>query len=129
MRALARVTGARAICMTRGANGASLWLDGAFVQGAPPAIDVSDAVGAGDAFAAGLLDGILAGQNAVSILRRSMAMGALVATRAGATPDWTSRDLDLVLASTPVPNSSTVVDFAGSALRDLAGGEGIESGG
>ena len=82
MRALARVTGARAICMTRGANGASLWLDGAFVQGAPPAIDVSDAVGAGDAFAAGLLDGILAGQNAVSILRRSMAMGALVAIRA-----------------------------------------------
>ena len=129
MRALARVTGARAICMTRGANGASLLLDGAFVQGAPPAIDVSDAVGAGDAFAAGLLDGILAGQNAVSILRRSMAMGALVATRAGATPDWTSRDLDLVLASTPVPNSSTVVAFAGSALRDPAGGEGIESGG
>jgi fructokinase len=127
MRELAGLTGARAICMTRGANGASLLLDGAFAQGAPPAVDVSDAIGAGDAFAAGLLDGILAGQDAVSILRRSMAMGALVATRAGATPDWMLRDLDLVLASTPVPKASTVFGLAGSAGQDPAGGGGIES--
>jgi fructokinase len=62
MLALARVTGVRAICVTRGAKGAALLLDGAFVQAASPAVDVSDAVGAGDAFAAGLLDGFLAGR-------------------------------------------------------------------
>ena len=103
MRALALATGARAICITRGARGAELLIDGALVGGTPPAVDVIDSVGAGDAFAAGLLDGILAGIDPVAILRRSIAMGAIVTARAGATPEWTATDLEIVLASTPMP--------------------------
>jgi fructokinase len=100
---LAAQTGARSVCVTRGADGAALLLDGVFVEGRPAVIEPVDTVGAGDAFAAALLDGILAGRDAAAILRRALALGALVAGRRGATPAWETDELEAMIGGTPIP--------------------------
>jgi fructokinase len=50
-------------------------------------VDVIDAVGAGDAFLAALLHGLLAGREPANILEEANALGAFVASRRGATPE------------------------------------------
>ena len=107
---LARETGARAVCVTRGHFGARLWIDDLYLDGAPPSIEVSDAAGAGDAFAAGLLDGLLADRDGHDVLRQALALGSLVASRPGATPAWTSEELRDLVGATPIPRGG------GSAL-------------
>jgi fructokinase len=105
LRELAAQVGARSVCVTRGAHGARLLLDGIVVDGRPPAVDVADAVGAGDAFTAGLLAGILEGDDPVTVLRRALALGGLVAARRGAGPEWTRAELDELVAATPAPTT------------------------
>jgi fructokinase len=90
---LARRHGLRGVAITAGPDAASLWLDGDFARAAPPAAEVVDAVGAGDAFAAGLLDAIGQGLGAGAALRRANALGTLVASRRGAQPPWAPAEL------------------------------------
>lgn len=90
---LASRLGLRGVAVTAGPDAASLWLDGAFALAAPPEADVVDAVGAGDAFAAGLLDAIGQRLDAAAALRRANALGTLVASQRGAQPPWTEADL------------------------------------
>lgn len=105
MAALAQRSGVRAVCLTRGPAGSILLLDGEFVEAIPPAVSVVDTVGAGDAFAAAILAGVLAGQAAIEVIRRATALGALVAARAGATPDWTAEELSAFEEASPEPRS------------------------
>jgi fructokinase len=90
---LASRLGLRGVAVTAGPAAASLWLDGAFARAAPPAAEVIDAVGAGDAFAAGLLDAIGQQLGVAAALRRANALGTLVASRRGAQPPWTEAEL------------------------------------
>ena len=92
-RDLARRHGLRGVAITAGPDAASLWLDGDFARAAPPPAAVVDAVGAGDAFAAGLLDAIGARLPAAAALRRANALGTLVASRRGAQPPWDPAEL------------------------------------
>ncbi len=85
---LARDHGTRATCVTNGGEGASLWLDGSLHTVAGLPVAVVDAVGAGDAFAAGLLHGLLEGEDGPSVLDFANRLGALVASRPGALPHW-----------------------------------------
>lgn len=103
IRDLAGRVGARAVCLTRGAAGASLVLDGVVVTGSAPPVAAVDSVGTGDAFAAGLLDGILAGHDAGATLRQALALGSLVANRRGANPEWTHAELAPFVERTPMP--------------------------
>jgi len=89
----------RGVAITAGPDAASLWLDGAFASAAPPAAEVVDAVGAGDAFAAGLLDAIGQRRGAAAGLRRANALGTLVASRRGAQPPWDPAELTALEAS------------------------------
>ena len=50
-------------------------------------VEVVDAVGAGDAFTAGLIAGLLRGRDPARIARAANLLGAAVAARAGAMPD------------------------------------------
>ena len=86
-RALAERFGAGTVCVTRGADGAALLHGGAWHEDAGAPVVVRDAVGAGDAFLAALLDGLFAGAPAAAVLARANAAGAFVAGRLGATPD------------------------------------------
>ena len=91
---LASRYGVGSLCITRGAAGATLVVDGdAYsVEGIP--VDVVDTVGAGDAFAAGLLHGLLGGRTPTEALAFANRLGALVASRPGALPAWRAEELE-----------------------------------
>jgi fructokinase len=76
------------ILLTRGAEGAELHLTGKVLTQRPPAIDVVDTVGAGDASIGGLLYSLMSAPDAgwEAHLRFSVAAGAAACLRAGATP-------------------------------------------
>ena len=84
--ALAEVTFAKRICVTRGANGAALWENGSLICVPAPPVVVKDTVGAGDAFMAGLTLGISKGMEIRSVLEHACRLGAFVASHYGATP-------------------------------------------
>ena len=76
------------VAVTRGAEGCSLLLNGAWLEIPGVRVELADAVGAGDAFAAGLLHGLGQGWPAAKIGDFANRVGALVASRSGAIPRW-----------------------------------------
>jgi fructokinase len=85
---LQRNMGIEHLIVTRGSHG-SLWLSAnGQVKSARYSVDVVDTVGAGDAFLAGLLHGLQSNKPAKDILDTAAALGAFVASNAGATPPW-----------------------------------------
>lgn len=80
--------GVRRLCITRGGNGASLWVDGVEYRGAAVPVQVLDTVGAGDSFLAMLTVSLLQGLPPPQALERALRVGALVASRTGAIPDY-----------------------------------------
>jgi fructokinase len=83
--ALARYHG-RVTCVTRGAAGCTLIARDEIVEVPSRPVAVADAVGAGDAFTAGLVYGLLQGWPLATVGRFANAIGGLVASRAGAMP-------------------------------------------
>lgn len=94
------------VCVTAAEEGAALWehdLQRAFSH-AGFKVTAVDAVGAGDAFLAALLDALVSPQaDAAAALARANAVGAYVATQRGATPvlDWGA--IEALLAAAPPP--------------------------
>ena len=78
----------RRIYVTRGSGGASAFDGEGRTDRPTPPVAVADSVGAGDAFTSALLFGELAGREAGRILEDACALGAFVASRAGAMPAW-----------------------------------------
>jgi len=78
------------LILTCGAEGATLYTaDGEF-SGTPPAVEVVDTVGAGDAFAAVCLLGLIRGWPAATTLGRALEFAARICGQRGATaPDRT----------------------------------------
>jgi fructokinase len=91
--ALASRYALRMVCITRGPEGAAMWTDGVWteVDGLP--IVPVDTVGAGDAFLAALIHGWLAGSEPRQVLGRANRLGACVATRRGAMPEYDVSEL------------------------------------
>jgi fructokinase len=83
----------RGVCVTRGSAGAALLLDDEYREAPAPAVDVVDTVGAGDAFAAALAEGVLSKRPVLEILAQAIRLAALVVARAGATPGWSLAEL------------------------------------
>jgi fructokinase len=81
--------GVQQICVTMGSAGCALYSDEVFRTFAGYSVDVVDTVGAGDAFAAGLLYGLDLGWSPQRIASFANALGAMIASRRGATPAWT----------------------------------------
>jgi fructokinase len=78
------------VIVTRGEEGAALLGPEGYLEQAGFQVQVEDTIGSGDAFLATFVSGYLTGLKLPEILRHACAMGALVATRKGATPlvDW-----------------------------------------
>jgi fructokinase len=74
------------VCLTRGSDGAALWHEGTWTEHPGFEVEVRDTVGAGDAFLAVLLAGLLAGGSDASLLQNANLIGAYVATQYGAVP-------------------------------------------
>jgi fructokinase len=81
--------GISTICVTLGSHGCAIFAGDTlrFFDGF--SIEVVDTVGAGDAFAAAFLHGLNAEWPLEKNATFANALGALVASRPGATPDWT----------------------------------------
>lgn len=91
--ALAEKTGAQALCVTMGANGAAWWCKEFFTSQPAPSVQVVDTVGAGDSFLARLLveltrNPISSKNRANEVLKLAAELGAFVASREGATPSY-----------------------------------------
>jgi len=84
--------GFEAVAITRGARGCWLWLRGAWVEAPGYRVAVADTVGAGDAFAAALLHGLGAAWPPEQIADFANRVGALVAGRPGAIPEWSPEE-------------------------------------
>ena len=81
------------ICVTKGGDGALLLLNDQLYDQKGFPIKVVDTVGAGDSFLATLLEGLLTDKAPEIALENACAMGAMVASNAGANPKITPEEL------------------------------------
>jgi fructokinase len=82
-----------AVCVTMGAKGCAMLAAGEYVEAEGRRVDVADTVGAGDAFAAAFMHGIISNRPAAEIAEFSNRVGALVASAHGAIPNWTLKEV------------------------------------
>ena len=88
-RDLSARTNCSCICITAGSDGSGMLMDSAWTWLPSRPIAVKDTVGAGDAFLAALVSGLLTGnQSAPDILRRARNLAEFVASHDGATPAY-----------------------------------------
>lgn len=81
--------GAAVICVTGGPRGAGLLREGRWTWESARPVKVADTIGAGDAFLASLVAGLLSGKGSdQEILARACRIGEWVASQSGATPDY-----------------------------------------
>jgi fructokinase len=81
------------ICLTRGSNGSLLVTKDAISEHKGFKIEVADAIGAGDAFTAAMTHGILRNWELDKISGFANRVGAVVASRMGAMPDFSEFEL------------------------------------
>lgn len=86
------------ICITLGGEGCLIYAQENVSLFPGYKVTVCDTVGSGDAFASAFLHGYSSGWPITHTARFANALGAIVASRAGATPDWT---MDEILAMIP----------------------------
>lgn len=80
--------GIRSLCVTEGEHGSRLWHEGRFVREPAHPATVVDTIGAGDSFLAMLATELLQGRDPALAMRRAARLAALVASRAGAFPEY-----------------------------------------
>jgi sugar/nucleoside kinase (ribokinase family) len=80
------------VAMTLGRRGALALLDGVYIESPGFVVDAADTTGAGDAFHAGFLFGLLEGFDAETTLRVANAVAALNCTKPGARGGLPSRE-------------------------------------
>lgn len=86
--------GWRAVSVTLGARGCAMLIGGEYVEAPGLPVDVIDTVGAGDAFAAAFMHGLVSNWPAGQTARFANRVGALVASAPGAIPAWSSEDVN-----------------------------------
>jgi fructokinase len=106
VRAVAETFDCRVVCLTRGRQGAGMWRDGAWTEHPGFEVEVRDTVGAGDAFLAVLLAGLLEDMDSVTLLHNANLIGAYVVTQFGALP-----------ADQPAPGAADSVDVRDASAR------------
>ena len=80
--------GCPTLCITRGDAGASIYINGAFYDHPGFKVKVVDTVGAGDAFLATIISGLLCSENPEVMLEKACSIGAFVAANRGANPKY-----------------------------------------
>jgi fructokinase len=98
-KALCNNYGCGSICVTRAANGAALLHRGEWYEHAGCRVQAVDTVGAGDAFLAALIRGLLMGAEPQEALTVANGVGAYVATQPGATPPLDSEEISALIRS------------------------------
>lgn len=97
IRFIAEETQTTRICVTMGANGAVLFKNDEFIYHKGYQIEVADTVGAGDSFLAALISQLLSGVYADVALDYACAIGAIVASKEGANPIITEKEIEEIM--------------------------------
>jgi fructokinase len=84
------------VCVTRGSLGCTVLMGGQYIEAPGYPVHVVDTVGAGDAFAAAFLHGLSSGWSTPEIADFANRVGALVASRRGAIPEWTIAEANVL---------------------------------
>jgi fructokinase len=87
-RGFSDMTGCHRVAVTAGAGGAGLLYRNTWYWAAGHNTKVKDTVGAGDAFLAGLIDGLLSSLPPKQVLENACRLGEYVVSRDGATPAY-----------------------------------------
>lgn len=87
------------IIVTRGENGAAVLSDKDYFEQAGYAVEVEDTIGSGDAFLATFLSKMIKGKTYPEALQQACAIGALVATKKGATPEIAPEAVEQLIKS------------------------------
>jgi fructokinase len=103
--------GVEIICVTRGADGCFLHTKDGTHYSKGFNVTVQDTVGAGDGFAAAFLHGLHHSWPVQKTLAFANALGALITSRAGATPEWTMSEC-IALASSDEVGKRFSSDFS-----------------
>jgi len=85
--------GWNAVCVTLGARGCAMLAAGQYVEAQGHHVDVADTVGAGDAFAAAFMHGLISNWPVGEMAEFANRVGALVASAHGAIPNWTLKEV------------------------------------
>lgn len=91
---LSKETDTSLICVTLGDKGAMVLHEGAIYRHAGFKVTVADTVGAGDSFLATFINGLLHNMPVDKILQNACAVGAFVASKHGANPDYTLQSIE-----------------------------------
>lgn len=94
IRYLSEMTDTDTICVTLGNHGAVLFQNNQFVYHSGFRVNVVDTVGAGDSFLGALIYKLLNRADAKEAITFACALGALVASRHGATPDISLEEIE-----------------------------------
>ena len=97
MEFIANYTNTRSMCVTKGKHGAILMWEGNLYSNNGYTVKVVDTVGAGDSFLATLIIGLLTGHNPQHAIDYACAVGALVASSAGANPTLAEDDIEALM--------------------------------
>jgi fructokinase len=81
-----------AVAVTRGARGCAIRIGSDYAEPPGYTVKVADTVGAGDGFAAAFLHGLSQGWDAMRTGEFANRVGAVVASRPGAVPMWSTED-------------------------------------
>jgi fructokinase len=101
MEFIAGKTNSKAICVTKGKEGALLLWEGQVYQNGGYAVKVADTVGAGDSFLAALMVSLLGGEPAQTAIDFACAVGALVAQGVGANPEISCAEIAALIQRGP----------------------------
>jgi fructokinase len=93
MQALQQKFHLNTIITTRGDKGASVLHDGTYVEHPGFKVQVADTIGSGDAFLAGFISRFMLQPDMPEALEFACKMGAFVAGRHGACPDYNVADV------------------------------------
>ena len=99
IRFIAKETNTKSICVTKGGDGAILYYNDVFYDNSGYKIDIVDTVGAGDSFLASLTDKLLKGISPQKAINFACAMGAIVASKAGANPIISDHEIAVIMNS------------------------------
>ncbi|MCX2681751.1 carbohydrate kinase [Galbibacter sp. EGI 63066] len=91
---IANKTKTKAICITKGAEGAILYWDNEFYSSEGYSVNVVDTVGAGDSFLGSLITKLYQNTHPEEAIDYACAIGALVASKEGANPVLQDSDVE-----------------------------------
>lgn len=91
---LSHETDTPVICVTLGDKGAMVLYEGTIYRHPGFKVRVADTVGAGDSFLATFINGLLSNLPVGKVLQNACAVGAFVASKQGANPDYTLNTIE-----------------------------------